>query len=112
MFPWSQMEMAIQRPLLMSKWRVAQRGFVRVPLVSCHYRKSRFVKRVDGILYKSPEFFLVVGLPTTVIFHLLKPQAESSGFQRLGTHEVGQPSRTFAFLSPSLCRTHKCTRPL
>jgi len=55
-FPWSQMEIAIQSALLLSEWRVAQRRFVRVPLVSWHYRKSRFVERVDGVLYKSPEF--------------------------------------------------------
>jgi len=78
MFPWPQMEIAIKSTLLLSEWRVAQCRFVLVPLAPCHYRKSRFVERVDGIFTKVQSFCLVVGLPTNSIFHLLKPQTESS----------------------------------
>ena len=104
--------MTIQSALLLSEWRVAQRRFVRVSLVSCHYGKSRFVERVDGILYKSPEF-LSCSRPTNKRhFSFVQPQAESSEFQRRSTHEVAEPSWTFVFLSASLCRTNKFTRPL
>ena len=114
-FPWSQMEIAIQSALLLSEWRVAQRRFVRVrvPLVSRHYRKNRFVERVDGILYKSPEF-LSCCRPANKR-HFLFAQTTSRVFRVSETqYEArGDPAViTFVFLSPSLCRTNQWTRPL